>query len=115
MTKNRKSKVNSPYSFLFIIGCSSRLDHHIMYCSTKKHDGRKVHDKVGKSSQYSMECCKTHSFCNNATEWPELPPIPSIGKKEGMLFPSLKKENRTFSIGSSFQKNKTNLYYRVKL
>ena len=63
-----------------------------MYCSTKKHDGRKVHEQVGKSSQYSMECCKTHSFCNNATEWPELPPIPSIGKKEGMLFHSLKKE-----------------------
>ena len=25
---------------------------------------------------------KTHSFCNNATEWPQLPPVPSIGKIE---------------------------------
>ena len=64
--------------FYFVLGCTVKFDHHLMYCSTRKHDGRKIHEQYGKSSQYSFDCCKNHSFCNNGSTWPELAPVPTF-------------------------------------
>ena len=66
------------FLFYFVLGCTVKFDHHLMYCSTRKHDGRKIHEQYGKSSQYSFDCCKNHSFCNNGSTWPELAPVPTF-------------------------------------
>ena len=61
-------------------GCARNLQQAAMYCSVLSHDGREVHEKHQRSSQYAFKCCKG-DLCNNATVFPELPAVPVIGDK----------------------------------
>lgn len=41
------------------------------------YDGREVHEKTSSSAQYAVTCCK-ENLCNNGTDWPILPPVPTL-------------------------------------
>ncbi|QQP37363.1 Serine/threonine-protein kinase receptor, partial [Caligus rogercresseyi] len=58
-------------------GCAKHLEHAIFYCSTPSYDGRRHHEMYSSSGQYAFDCCRG-DFCNNATVWPELPPVPIL-------------------------------------
>jgi len=62
-------------------GCAASPAYARMICSTVQYDGRHTHARHGVSAQYAIECC-AKSMCNNATEWPDLPDVPTeVDKK----------------------------------
>ncbi|XP_023349703.1 activin receptor type-1 isoform X1 [Eurytemora carolleeae] len=61
-------------------GCSPTHSHALLTCSTERYDGRHVQKKHGISAQYAVDCCQG-SMCNNATDWPALPDVPTVEKE----------------------------------
>jgi len=62
-------------------GCAATVAYAAMICSTKQYDGRHTHARHGVSAQYAIHCCEG-KMCNNATDWPELPDVPTEVEKE---------------------------------
>jgi len=62
-------------------GCAATIAYAAMICSTKKYDGRHTHAEHGVSAQYAIQCCEGE-MCNNATDWPNLPEVPTDVEKE---------------------------------
>lgn len=59
-------------------GCTSDLQKTMLYCGTLSHDGREIHEKHFRSSQYAFNCCKT-DMCNQGDDvWPDLPDVPVL-------------------------------------
>jgi hypothetical protein len=79
----------SPFS-----GCIHTFDTATLYCNTKAHDGKHVHEKYGASGQYSVLCCN-HELCNNETDWPVLPDVPFTGKNHSLT-------SYSFSLSKAF-------------
>jgi hypothetical protein len=57
----------------------------LLYCRAKSYNGQKVHEENGKSGQYALKCCKSE-LCNNGTDWPQLPDVPTVGKNLLKIF-----------------------------
>ena len=64
-------------------GCANSRTNVAMICSTAKYDGRHTHAVHGVSAQYAIDCCQG-AMCNNATDWPELPAVPTHVEKEAV-------------------------------
>jgi len=62
-------------------GCAATVAYAAMICSTRQYDGSHTHAQHGVSAQYAIECCEG-SMCNNATDWPQLPEVPTDVEKE---------------------------------
>ena len=60
-------------------GCVKNRDHVTFICSIRSHDGEEVHKKTNQSAQYAFECCRGQ-MCNEHIDFPELPPVPELGK-----------------------------------
>ena len=86
-------------------GCAATIAYAAMICSTKKYDGRHTHAEHGVSAQYAIECCEG-KMCNNATDWPDLPEVPTDVEKEVLTASSEHTEQ--------LQSKETSLLYRLK-
>jgi len=62
-------------------GCAATVAYAAMICSTRQYDGSHTHAQHGVSAQYAIECCEGR-MCNNATDWPQLPEVPTDVEKE---------------------------------
>merc|ERR1719150_636317 len=63
-------------------GCANSATNVAMICSTRTYDGRHTHAEHGVSAQYAIDCCRGE-LCNNGTDWPQLPAVPTHVEKEG--------------------------------
>ena len=64
-------------------GCANSVTNVAMICSTRTYDGRHTHAEHGVSAQYAIDCCRG-ALCNNGTDWPQLPAVPTHVEKEAV-------------------------------